>query len=258
MDFDADDKMFSALAEKLGVDAKAIDLICPIIGEDTGSSSDEWHYGYYFEIPTFADLDEQIQIELKELIDITTFPFGKTIYFSDGELSDTKADPFGWRAEFEEAQYYQNFIFPKEKVIEELNDISSKIKIADDSLIIKALIFSAFSITESFVRATIWRIIPDVNIVISDKKMRDYLQDQLSKELTTEKGRREIYKRFTGNELGAIPNNNPFRNSLAHDIGSAKIEDGNIIVATKGNVECSMKVERIIDDLVSFVNRLGI
>lgn len=127
MDFDIDDKMYEALAEKLGVDIRVIELINPNIGEDVGSSKDEWHYGYYFEIPNLEDFDEDIQSELKELIDIDKFPFGETLYFSDGELSNTKADPLGWRVEYEEEQYYQQYILPKEQVIKRIKNTAVRL-----------------------------------------------------------------------------------------------------------------------------------
>jgi len=95
MQFDSEDVMYKALAEILGVDLCIIHLIEPYIGEDTGSSKEEWHYGYYAEIPSYESLDKTVQEEIEEQIDIETFPFGQTLYFTDGELSETKANPLG-------------------------------------------------------------------------------------------------------------------------------------------------------------------
>ncbi len=253
MNMDFDDKMLEALAEKLGVDLHIVEMINPYFGEDTGSSKDEWHYGFYFEIPAYEDLDEEIQAELGDAIDIEDFPFGQSIYFTDGELSDTKADPLGWRAEYEEDQYYQKNVLPKEQVISELNEIEGKIHITTDPLIIKALIFSAFSITESFVRSMIWAKIPDINTAVSDEQLRGFLKEMLSQKLSAVKGRGEVYHKFTGRQLRSIPHTDPFRNSLAHDIGNAKVEAEKLIVTKKEPDDSSIGIDCIFRDLKKYV-----
>ena len=253
MDIDFDSRMLEALAEKLGVALHVVEMVDPYIGEDTGNSKDEWHYGYSFDIPAYEDLDAEIQTALKAEIDIDDFPFGKSLYFTDGEIADTKADPLGWRAEYEEDQYYQKYALPKEQVVRELMEIEEKIHIADDSLIIKALIFSAFSITESFVRSMIWTKIPEIDTSVSDEQLRGFLKEHLSKIISTAKGRQEVYREFTGQKLGSMPHVDPFRHSLAHDIGSAKVEAGRIIVTKKEPNDSAIGIDCILQDLKKYV-----
>jgi len=255
MQFDPDpeEKMYEALAEKLCVDLSIIELINPYIGEDNGGSKDEWHYGYYFEIPSYNDLDEDVQEELKQN-NIKGFPFGETIYISDGELSGTKSDPLGWRADYEAEEYYRKYLLPKERVVEELDSIAKKVKYSDDQLIIKALLFSAFSITESYIRSLVWSKIPNFENGILDKKLEGVLKKHLSESLSKTPGRQQMYKIFTDNRLGDIPHNNPFRNSLAHDIGQGQVTDGKINVKNKNGKEYEEYIDVIIDDLKKYVS----
>lgn len=252
-DFNPEDAMYEALAEILDVDSSIIELISPNIGEDNGSSKDEWHYGYYFELPRFDDLDEDIQEELKERIDIASFPFGETVYISDGELSETKADPLGWRADYEADEYYQKYILPRERAVEELDLIAEKVKCSDDELIIKALLFSAFSITESYIRSLIWSKIPDFKKGILDENLEEILNRHLSDRLSKTQGRQEIYKQFAGKKLREIPHYVPFRHSLAHDIGSGQVIDGKIIIKDRNDKEHKGDVGLIIAALKRYV-----
>lgn len=254
MEFDPDpeEKMYEALAEKLCVDLSIIELINPCIGEDKGGSKDEWHYGYYFEIPRYEDLDEEVQEEVKQF-NIKDFPFGETIYISDGELSGTKSDPLGWRADYEAEEYYQKYLLPKERVVQELDSIGRKVKYSDDQLIIKALLFSAFSITESYIRSLVWSKIPNFENGVLDEKLEGVLKKHLSDRLSKTPGRQEMYKKFTDNRLGDIPHNDPVRNSLAHDIGLGQVIDGKIIVKNKNDEEYEEYIDVIIDDLKKYV-----
>lgn len=256
-DSDFDDAMYESLAELLGIDSSIVELINPIIGEDNGSSTDKWHYGYFFEFPCFDDLDEDIQEELKEQIDVENFPFGKTVYVSDGELSGTKSDPLGWCADYEADEYYQKYVLPREKAVEELNLISEKIKCSDDEIIIKALLFSAFSITESYTRSLVWSKIPDFENSVLDEELKRILRKHLSDKLSKTQGRQEIYKQFVGEKLGDIPHNNPFRNSLAHDIGSGRVMGGEIIVKDRNDKEHTRDISLVIEDLKKYISNMS-
>lgn len=251
MHYDPEQDMYKALAEILNVNYDIIELIEPIIGENNGSSKDEWHYGYYFEIPSFESLDDETQEEVRKWITVNDFPFGETIYLSDGELSNT------WHNDYEAEEYYRIYILPKERVIEELDSISEKMKIHDDNLIIKALLFSAFSITESYTRSLIWKKIPNFDNDIPNEILNDVLKKHLFDKLSRGNGRKEIYKKFTGKELAPIPHYNPIRNSLAHDIGIGQVIHGKIKVKGKNNEESEEDINKIIKDLQNYILNLA-
>jgi len=253
MQFDSEDVMYKALAEILDVDLWIIQLIEPYIGEDTGSSKEEWHYGYYVEIPSYESLDKTVQEEIEEQIDIETFPFGQTLYFTDGELSETKADPLGWRTDFEAEEYYQKNPLQKDNVIDELYSISKKLRVYDDAINTKAFLFSAFSITESYVRSLIWDKMPDLDSEVKNTKLRKILKKHLYDKLSRTSGREELYKEFTSKTLKKIPFSDPYRNSLAHDIGQAQVIEGDIIVKDKNDKECRHNIDAIINNLIVYV-----
>lgn len=89
--YDESGDFYGALAEKLNINIELLNIIQPVVGEDTGSSRDEWHYGYYFEFPTLDEINKDVRDQILE----TSLPLGKIIYLSDGEISDTKADSLG-------------------------------------------------------------------------------------------------------------------------------------------------------------------
>lgn len=92
-----DDLLYKAIAELLNVDVRVMELINPEIGEDIGSSSDYFHYGYYCTFPQYDELEDEVKTKLSKYIDINTFPFSEKLFFNDGDLGNTKADPFGWK-----------------------------------------------------------------------------------------------------------------------------------------------------------------
>ena len=47
------EELYPAIAELLGVDEDIIEMIAPYVDEQTGSSSDYIHYGYYCEFPNY-------------------------------------------------------------------------------------------------------------------------------------------------------------------------------------------------------------
>ena len=65
-----DDLLYKAIAELLNVDVRVMELINPEIGEDIGSSSDYFHYGYYCTFPQYDELDDEVKTELSKYIDI--------------------------------------------------------------------------------------------------------------------------------------------------------------------------------------------
>lgn len=247
--------MYEALAEILNVDSEVIDLICPYYDQNTGSSG-EGLYEWYFEIPIFVNLEVGIQRRVKKLLNksFETFPFGETLYYDEGQLGGTIADPFGWRREYEEEDYFRKLNLPKEQVLKELTDIRSLIFSSDNDLITKSLAFSSFSLTESFVRSYIWRGLDTIIDRVQDDRLKEYFLNHFKERLNNDNGRKVVYEYFSHRKLISIPGYKTFRHSLAHNIGEGSVNDGKLTVKDKNGKAQTSRLNIIIDDLITYVN----
>lgn len=244
-----DDLMYKAIAELLQVDEEVIDLLEPYIGEETGSSKEEWHYGYYAEIPSFEKLELEQQNYIRELLGdkFSSFPFGETEYFTDGVLSGTSADPLGWRYDFE----YESI--PTNEIVNELKLIKDKIKFYQDELILKALLFGAFSLTESYIRGFVKDIIPRYDNVNLPTSLVDLMDGVFRDKLNKDGGRKQLAKTFTDFKLDDIPEWD-LRHKLAHNIGDMAINGLDITGEVKG-VPYSKNIIDIIEELINYVSK---
>lgn len=107
---------------------------------------------YYFAFPQIDDIDNDVLKIIKGYPCFVKIPFGETKYFTDGQLSSTKADPFGYQADYQEELFYLNHPVTKEDVLDTLSKIETQVSGNDDELVKKSLIISAFSIIEGFKR----------------------------------------------------------------------------------------------------------
>ncbi|EPF4342786.1 hypothetical protein [Enterococcus faecium] len=239
---------YGALSEILNVDIDIIDLLQPEMFENTGSSSEEWHYGYYFEFPKFEELDEEVRKEILNKI----LPFGENVYLSDGEFSDTLSDPLGWRDDILEIEYYQKNILPQEKILSELDLIRDKIMSNPDGLIKKSLIFSAFSLTESYIKSYVWGQIPSLENNILDERLQKIVYDSLSYRFSKEDDRNKILKSMQKKQLKKIPEWN-IRNVLSHDIGEVDISGDILRGKDMKNKDFSENIYVLLDKLREYV-----
>lgn len=75
--YDGSGDFYDALAEKLNINIELLNLIQPVVAENTGSSSDEWHYDYCFEFPTLDELDEDFREQILDM----SLPLGQNNSF---------------------------------------------------------------------------------------------------------------------------------------------------------------------------------
>ncbi|EGP4971644.1 hypothetical protein FAE16_000445 [Enterococcus faecium] len=242
---------YGALSEILNVDIDIIDLLQPEMFENTGSSSEEWHYGYYFEFPKFEEFEELDEEVRKEILN-KILPFGENVYLSDGEFSDTLSDPLGWRDDILEIEYYQKNILPQEKILSELDLIRDKIMSNPDGLIKKSLIFSAFSLTESYIKSYVWGQIPSLENNILDERLQKIVYDSLSYRFSKEDDRNKILKSMQKKQLKKIPEWN-IRNVLSHDIGEVDISGDILRGKDMKNKDFSENIYVLLDKLREYV-----
>lgn len=228
------ESMYEAIAEILGVDVNLIELISPCVGEDTGTS-DDFHYGWYVEFPNFENLEPEIQKQIQEYLPedkFNFFPFGETEYYSDSELGNTKADPFGWK--------YDDYKFigdplPSDETVAELERLKNKISDNEtqDSLVIKALVLAAFSLTESFQKGFVKEQIVKANLPDTDKQTEAFVDSILVDILNDGQRRANLLERYTDQALKRIPYW-ILRNQLAHNIGDMVVLNHRITGEIKG------------------------
>ncbi len=254
-DPDFESAISEILALKFGVSEDVIDLLSLICEEETGNDGE--HYGWYVELPSLNSLDDTTKQEIFKVL-LSKIPFGDTEYISDYQLSETRADPLNSQSDYYEYQYYSALEFSKE-LVTQLNEIAEKIAIhlkAKEELTVKALILSAFSLTESHVREHIWNMIPKIDESVSNVEFRGILRKHFADKLQRIDDIRRVHKQFTGKEMDDIPNREPFRNSLAHDIGAGRLDGTLLIVKNKKDEEARVDVFELINGLIVFWNKL--
>jgi hypothetical protein len=243
------------LALKFGVSEDIIDLLSLTCEEETGNDGE--HYGWYVEIPSLNRLDDATKQEMFNAL-LSKIPFGDTEYISDFQLSETCADPLNSQSDYYEYQYYSAIEFSKE-LITQLNEIAEKISLhlqAKEELTVKALILSAFSLTESHVREHVWNLLPKIDESVSNVEFRGILRNHFFNKLQRIDNIRSVHKQFTGKEMDDIPNREPFRNSLAHDIGAGRLDGTLLIVKNKKGEEIKVDVFELINELIVFWRKL--
>lgn len=254
--------ILSAIAELLDIDEDILDRIDPEIGEDNGSSSDEWHYGYYCSIPELSELKEDFQEELKVYPKVDNIPFGRTEYYTDGQLSNTKADPFGSRADYEYEQYEKkielyalNHPATKEETIKALNEILVKINTTDDEVISKSLVMFSFSIVDGFTKSFIWNLIKNT-APTTNSEINELYENIITKKLENHDGRDGLYKILKHHKLTPIPFYTPIRHLLAHDVGKITIEDNCISFIDSSKTKQKHRIDVIFGKMIEYINSL--
>ena len=244
-------KMEMALAEILGVNFETVDMLNLSIEPNVGH--DDFFYGYYVEFPNKNNINEDV-LASREQCDIDKIPWGETEYYTEAQFANTSVDPFGYKAEWEENFYSEAFFSSDEEVLQKLEEIKKILNTnTNTEIIVKSLILSVFSITEGYMRAIVYREIPDVEVFGLDDKLKVILQKDLSYKLSNNKTRIELYKELTGKKLKSIPYYKEVRNPLAHNILSAKILKGDIII-NDGNRNLNYCINDILNELKDYIN----
>lgn len=233
-------KMEEALAEILGISLDTVDTLGLIIEEDIGH--DDFLYGYYVEFPQKQDIVKDVLSEIGSE-DLDKIPWGKTEYYTEVQFSNTSVDPFGYRAEWEYEIYLQEHIPSKENIINLLNKIENIISSNNDEIIIKSLILSSFSMTESYVKHLVWLYLPDnlkANSTII-KKLKNF-QDRI-----------DLFLKHSGKKLKYIPLSKDVRHPLAHNIIEPKVCNNQLELLDEKNDIHFYDIIQIIENLKTFI-----
>lgn len=162
-----------------------------------------------------------------------------------------------WNNSYEENEY-QNYIdYPLkfEEYPQTIKDIKLKIERANDNLTKKALILASFSITESLYKNIIVKEIPKENKISNFSQK--ILDDEINKLL---RGSNENKNKLFKSLLNKVPPKQPWldlRNSLAHDIEDAKVDENKIEFTNLKSGEKETKIiEEILKQQVDFYDQL--
>ncbi|MGN1295715.1 MAG: hypothetical protein ACI4U5_04840 [Bacilli bacterium] len=250
------EELYLAVAELLNVDKDIIEVISPNVGEDIGLSSDNIHYGYYFEFPKYDELDDDIKKEIEKYDIKHKIPFGQTICFDDSVLGNTKADPFGWKNDYEQELFILNQQTTKLEIRDTINNLKDKINQCDDEIIKKSLILASYSIIDGFVKSFIFDQINKYNLTEINETTMDIFNEILLNKLENTTGRKQIYKKLNKSELPNIPRYNPLRNLLAHNFSMVSINNNMITYEDKSHNIQEYSIDNLFKDFENFITNL--
>lgn len=250
-DYVNSNKMERALAEILEVDVELIEELGVNIEENIGNN--DFLYGYYVEFPKHEDIVKNLK-DTYDASQLDKIPWGETEFYNISAFGNTNVDPFGWLEDWKMELYYYRHTPSKENITNELNLIKDIIaEFRNDETIVKSLVLSAFSITESYMRSIIRNEIPDFENSKLDYKLKDILRKHFVAKLNNNNKRIELYKDLTGKALNIIPNFSQVRNALAHNMFAIGFEEDCLIIENADNVEKSYKIKDIINQLIDYV-----
>ncbi|MBK5211156.1 MAG: hypothetical protein JJE36_02410 [Coriobacteriia bacterium] len=202
-------------------------------------------------IPELPEIKEEVVGFLRE----KGVPEG-TFYENGGEMNNYPERTRCWGgADDEDYRLYREFGLEYEKYIAEISDIESKVDSLDDvDIAKKALILSAFILTESFVKSKIVNKIPDKDTNILNLHFRRIIDKHINANLKNADGRKGLFKEFCEGKLGKIPNVG-LRNVLAHDIAIPEIRGGQIVFQIKGS-DRDLDICAVFSELKDFAKKL--
>jgi ribosomal protein S26 len=151
-------------------------------------------------------------------------------YEFDGEIPEELGY---WSTQFDDDETYWNYKNLSVNISTYKNKISfirEKAEITTDALTKKSLIFSAFVITETYIKSKIVSNLPNVDTAIKVPLYRAIVEQSINKDLRESSGRQRLYNRmFKSDNLILLPIPNvALRNALAHDIESPSIDEDKI------------------------------
>lgn len=179
-----------------------------------------------------------------------------TVYENGGEMNQYPEWTRFWGgSEDEDYRLYREFGLGYEKYVADMSDIESKVDSLDDvDIAKKALILSAFILTESFIKSKIVKKIPDKDTNILNLHFRRIIEKYINNNLKTTEGRNRLFKEFYEGTLGEIPNVK-LRHVLAHDIAAPEIRGGQIVFQIESN-DWSLDICNIFAELKDFAKKL--
>lgn len=161
-----------------------------------------------------------------------------------------------WSNKFDgdyEYEYYKSHPIKINDYKKTISEIQIKIRNYKDELVVKSLILSSLIVNESFIKSIVSNEIPEEQKISSFSKA--IINDAIADKLKSNHSTRGLFKNLFGVKA---PKQNwiQLRNSLAHDIESSELIEGEIKYSdSKGNI-CSYEIEELFKELFQFAEEL--
>lgn len=170
---------------------------------------------YEVQIPTVARLKSSIT----ELFEKYGIPQDLHYEYDEGMPESSKY----WPLEMDEDLYFIKQInFNEYK--NEIDKIKSKILNEEDELVKKSLMLTIFVLSESYVSSLIVSNLPERDENLIDKAYEKIIQQYISENIRTRKGRKELVKKFYNTDIPAMPHTK-LRDALAHEINKVDLKN---------------------------------
>lgn len=239
------------------------EIVCVYV--NTGSSGEE-EYGNYVEWVNLDTLDEDTLEQLCECLGIGSgetkenmieklrkenFP-EETVYEGEENFPSSAKS-------FDENEYilYKTLHIDVYEYLDKIEEIKTKCLSSVDEIIKKALLLSAFSYTESYIKSFIVDFIPNIDDYDVPKEFKNIVKSYLDKGLKTHNTRQSLVKIFIPDKkLDSIPNIQ-IRNHLAHDMKTIDIIDDVVYFEDKQGAVNREDLEVVFDDLIDYCEELS-
>lgn len=189
-----------------------------IIKEDEEVSTEDFINSimdYEVQIPTV----DRLKSSITELFEKYGIPQGLHYEYDEGMPESSKY----WPLEMDEDLYFIKQInFNEYK--NEIDKIKSKILNEEDELVKKSLMLTIFVLSESYVSSLIVSNLPERDENLIDKAYEKIIQQYISENIRTRKGRKELVKKFYNTDIPAMPHTK-LRDALAHEINKVDLKN---------------------------------
>ena len=170
---------------------------------------------YEVQIPTINMVKEAIE----EVFENAGIPQG-TVYEYDEAIPESSKY---WPLEIDDDLYFIKQInFYEYK--NEIDKIKDKILNEKDELVKKSLMLTIFVLSESYVSSLIVSNLPEIEENLIDRTYEKIIQQYISENIRTRKGRKELVKKFYNKNMAAMPHTK-LRDGLAHEIDKVDLKD---------------------------------
>lgn len=244
-----------------------VDIIEPNIELNTGSSG-EGTYGNYCEWQNLDSYDDDMLEALQEYFvnqlppkryktrdDIikflrelgvpeeTAWEFGENFPEEKGYFYTRESEYLFYEYELKLGQY-----------IKEVDTLRGLIIRESDHLIKKSLLFTIFSLTESYVKQVVWNSVPNIEENVISPILSDLLIGHINDCFKTKDKLKFLSKKLDIN-IGAFPHDN-LRNFLAHNVGLPIIVDDKIEFTNEKSEVVRKDISVVIVDLLEFAQKV--
>ncbi|WP_238663170.1 hypothetical protein [Staphylococcus felis] len=189
-----------------------------IIKEDEEVSTEDFINSimdYKVQIPTV----DRLKSSITELFEKYGIPQGLHYEYDEGMPESSKY----WPLEMDEDLYFIKQInFNEYK--NEIYKNKYKILNEEDELVKKSLMLTIFVLSESYVSSLIVSNLPERDEDLIDKAYEKIIQQYISENIRTRKGRKELVKKFYNTDIPAMPHTK-LRDALAHEINKVDLKN---------------------------------